>query len=290
MNASAEATRGRTGPLEPGLQRALEGLPARVLHAAAATQDSLRAVICEVARGPQLWMITGKSVVLSGSFSEQDLHRAIEAMAPWEDGTSGVDNELHFRMLLRSRSTTRGIVVYLHHHRKPDLSQLLPSLKEAAAQGRAALLVLGSPEAQEHVLRELANAASTSLGLSTVLVDPQGRVGGRGRIPHRSIGAAAWVPTRTHQEALLAIETLLTHARPRVLLTTLDSAEDLRTTLTLGGSCLVVAAVPARDLQGVTAELAELASKWPLAAVVAQTVAEALLRADALPPLPAPLP
>lgn len=278
MNASTELPRARSGSLEPGLQgalapdlqKALEGLPPRVLHTAAATQDALRAVICEVSRGPQLWMTTGKSVVLSGSFSEEDLAEAVRAMSPWEDGISGVDGELHFRMLLQSRSVTRGIVVYLHRHRKPDVSQLLHGLKEAVARGRAALVVLGKPEAQENALRELASLASASLGLSTVLVDPQGRIGGRGRAPHRSIGAAAWVPTRTQQEALTAIENLLTHARPRVLLTAVDSASELQSVLAMGGGCLLVAALPAQDLHGAPAELAGLSSRWPTAALVAR--------------------
>ena len=261
----------QTGRLEAGLEKALAGLPTRLLHAAAAIQQSLRAVICELGRGPQLWTVAGKAVVLAGDFSGEELDRAVQAMAPWgDDGTSGVDGELHFRMLLTSATGPRGLVVYLHRHRQPDTTQLAQAVKRAVHEHRAALLVVGSPEAREHVLREIANITSATLGLSTVLVDPQGKIGGRGRVPDRSIGPAAWVPAGGRQEVLAMASALLTHARPRVLITDLDSADDVSATIAGGGGTLLVLGTPLSGFDAVPDALVELASRWPVAAVLAR--------------------
>lgn len=257
---------------EAGLEKALSGLPPRVLKAAAAASDSLRAVVCEIGRGPQLWMSTGRSVVLAGDFSRDDLERAVEAMAPWgDDGTSGVDGELHFRMLLDSPSGPRGIVVYLHRHRRPDVSKFVPVLRQAVDERRAAMVVVGSPESQEHALREAAYVASSQLGLSTALVDPQGRLGGRGRVPDRSVGAAAWIPVRHLADLVPALETVLMHARPRVLVTVLDSMADVARLLPAGGDTLLILGTPLHTLDPVPQEAVDLSSRWPLAAAMARS-------------------
>lgn len=258
------------GQLEAGLAKALAGLPTRLLHAAAAIQQSLRAVVCELGRGPQLWTAAGKAVVLAGDFSPEELDRAIQAMAPWgDDGVSGVDGELHFRMLLGSPAGPRGLVVYLHRHRKPDTSQLAQAVKRAVHERKAALLVMGSPEAREHALRETANIASATLGLSTVLVDPQGKIGGRGRVPDRSIGPAAWAPAGGRQEALAMASALLTHARPRVLVTDLDRTDDVHALIGGGADTLLVLGTPLPGFDAVPDTLVETASRWPVAAVLA---------------------
>jgi hypothetical protein len=106
--------------------------------------------------------------------------------------------------------------------------------------------------------------------VSTVLVDPQGRVGGRGRVPDRSVGGAAWVPVRDLRELPDVCEALLLHARPRVLVTALDTLADAGRLLRSVGSTMLVAAVPVRDLESPPQELVELATSLPLAAAVAQ--------------------
>ncbi|MDR7579259.1 MAG: hypothetical protein QN145_10845, partial [Armatimonadota bacterium] len=250
---------------------ALAGLPPRLLHAAVAVQDSLKAVVCELGRGPQLWTNSGRAVVLAGGFSTEDLERAVETMAPWsDDGMSGVDGELHFRMLLTSPAGPRGLVVYLHRHRKPDTEQLAHALKRAVHEQRTAVLVVGSPEAREHVLRESASITSTILGLSTVVVDPHGRIGGRGRVPDRSIGPAAWAPVRGRHEVLEMASGLLTHARPRVLVTDLDLTDDAQVLVAAAGDASLVLGLPLPAFDAVPDALVEVASRWPLAAVLAR--------------------
>jgi hypothetical protein len=256
---------------QAGLERALLGLPPRVLKAASVASEALRAVVCEVGRGPQLWMESGKSVVLAGEFSDQDLGRALQAMSPWEeDGTSGVDGELHFRMTLGPHAAPRGIVVYLHRHRRLECPGLEVAVRKALAEERAGVLVFGTPEAQENALREIASVASVSLGISTALVDPGGRVGGRGRIPHRSIGGAAWIRVHEPSDVLRTCETLLMHARPRVLVTALDAVEKVQEILPRTGHTLLVLGTPVPKIDPPQAEIVQLASQWALAAAVAE--------------------
>jgi|GEM_PF-2400536 len=159
-------------------------------------------------------------------------------------------------------------IVYLHRHRRLDLAAFVPAFKAAQEEHRPGLVVIGDPEAQERALRDICSVSSLQLGVSTVLVDPQGRVGGRGRVPDKSVGGAAWVPVRDLRELPDVCEALLLHARPRVLVTALDSLADAQRLLRGAGTTMLVAAVPVRSLDPPPQELVELSTSLPLAAAV----------------------
>lgn len=264
--------------IEGGIRKALAGLPPRVLKTALTVSESLRAVVCEVGRSPQLWTSGGKAVVLAGECSQEEVERAIQAMAPWgEDGVSGVDGELHFRMLLTSSLGTRGVIVYIHHHTGTDPQAVGSLIKAAIKEQRDAVLLIGRQEHQEHVLRDACRIAATVLGVSTVLVDPSGRIGGRGRVPDTSIGSAVWIPTR---DVSGTSQTLLAHARPRVLVTAADRLGGVAELLPHCSGVLLVAGTPVQSADLAAEELVELASSYRMAAIVAHPD-----RVEALPDL-----
>jgi len=241
------------------------------VRAAVACGNLLRTVICEVDRRPLVWTAGGRSIALLGEFRERELELVLEAMAPWyPDGTSGVDGELHFRTQITSGGRTRGVVVHVRRHGRLDVSAAEPVLKSTLERGCNPVLVVGPPQAREDVLRELCRLCSTGLGTATAVVDPSGRIGGRGNVPHPTLRDATWIPVHSYDDVIPQCASLASYAGPRVIVTAADSLQAAERLASLGGEAAVIVAVPVDSLDPPPPGLTELADRFHAAAFWAE--------------------
>lgn len=202
-----------TAPIDEALLRIL---PAWIQDGIVAFGDvDLEEITLDLGRAPSL-RSRARHHSLVGEVTRNDLHYVIHRVHGFrDDNRTGIDRTIHRIACVRDRY---GLIVGL----TVRVGRAIPGIAEIIRDllfMNTSLLIVGPPgSGKTTILRDATRILATRWGPRVIVVDTSNEIGGEGRIPHPSLGAARriQIPTVSAQAQIL-MQTLTNHG-PKVII------------------------------------------------------------------------